>query len=73
MVERLCRKNVQLRSLSLYDLESKLRKGGYMGDYRGDYYRATNGDIRSSDYSSYDPSLHFMFHGFVHVILHFVG
>ena len=39
-----------------------------MGDYRGDYYRATNGDT-----SLNDPSLHFMFHWFVHVILHFVG
>ena len=27
----------------LYELESKLLKGGYIGDYVGDYYRCYSG------------------------------
>ena len=33
----------------------KSLKGGYIGEYIGDYYRVYKGDTRSLDYSSYDP------------------
>ena len=37
-----------------YELESKLLKGGYMGDYIGGTIRVIKGDTRSLDYSSYE-------------------
>ena len=39
--------------MGIYELWSKLLKGGYIGDYIGDYYRGYKGDTRSFDYSSY--------------------
>ena len=41
--------------LSGNELQSELRKGGYIKDYMGDYCRGYLGDTRSLDYSSNDP------------------
>ena len=55
------RKNLEAKGLAeraghwvhmSYSLNSL--KGGYIGDYIGDYYRVIKGDTRSLDYSSYD-------------------
>ena len=44
---------------ALYELESKLLKGGYKGTYIGDYYRGLfGGDTRSLDSGSYPEPCH---------------
>ena len=46
-----------------YELESKLLKGGYTGDFRGEYRRGSLGDTRSLDHDSYYatvPSKYFL-------------
>ena len=37
-----------------YELQSKLLKVGFSGDYIGEHYRGYAGDTRSLDSSSYD-------------------
>ena len=37
-----------------FELQSEFLKGGYIGDYIGEYSRAYEGDTRSLDYGSFE-------------------
>ena len=48
----LCPLTVRSIHCSSHELQSKLLKRAYIGDYTGDYYSGKKGDTRSLDYSS---------------------
>ena len=60
---------ITLHHVSTRAIESKFFRGGYIGDYMGEYHIGVmKGDIRSLDCSPYNPlynpSFHFIFHFF---------